>query len=322
MSRLKNLREISVNIKKLNNKGRFIKPCPGTPNYVCCGYQIIDFAHGCSLGCTYCILNYYFKNEPVTIFKNRKKLFDELEEFLEKREGITRFGTGEFTDSLLLEQALPLYNELIPYISNNNKAVLELKTKTANIEGILKIKEHRNTILSWSVNSIYVAQKEERYAPGIDTRIDAAFRVQESGYKLAFHFDPIIIHENWEAEYRKTIDLIFKKVHPENIVYISMGTLRFIPEMKHLMEKMDTGYRGGELIKGSDNKMRYFRPLRTLVYQKIKTYLKNYVDENVIYMCMENPTVWEDIFNISHMTSKKLITRLDNACLNKFDIIS
>ncbi|GAJ22816.1 unnamed protein product, partial [marine sediment metagenome] len=104
------------------------------------------------------------------------------------------------------------------------------------IEGILKIKEHQNTILSWSVNSIYAAQKEERYAPKIDARIDAAFRVQESGYKLAFHFDPIIIHENWETEYRKTIDLIFKKVNPENIVYISMGTLRFIPEMKHLME--------------------------------------------------------------------------------------
>ncbi|UCG21130.1 MAG: DNA photolyase, partial [Deltaproteobacteria bacterium] len=32
-------------------KGRFVKACPGTRAYNCCGYQILNFGNQCSLGC-------------------------------------------------------------------------------------------------------------------------------------------------------------------------------------------------------------------------------------------------------------------------------
>jgi spore photoproduct lyase len=308
-------------IREAENKGRFIKPCPGTPRYLCCGYKIIDFAHGCNLGCSYCILDNYLGNEPPTIYKNTDKLFSELEPYLDKQGGITRFGTGEFTDSLLSEQALPFYSALIPMFSYSNNAVLELKTKTTNIKGLIKIRDHDNTIVSWSLNSHYTARRDEKKAPCIEDRIKAAYMAQEAGFKLAFHFDPIIIHNSWEDEYKKTIDLIFENIHTENIVYISMGTLRFLPEMKNVMRKISIGNKEWEFIKGLDNKLRYFRPIRTAVYQKIKSYLQHFVKEDIIYMCMENPTVWEDVFEINQMTTEKLTYRLDKACFNKFDLI-
>jgi len=307
-------------IRETENKGRFIKPCPGTPRYVCCGYKIIDFAHGCNLGCSYCILSNYFGNEPPTIYKNTDKLFSELESYLDKNTGITRFGTGEFTDSLLSYQAQPLYDVLVPMFSRNKNAVLELKTKTTNINGLIKIKDHDNTIVSWSLNSRYTARRDEKKAPCIEDRINAAYRAQEAGFKLAFHFDPIIIHEFWEEGYKKTIDLIFKKIHSENIVYISMGALRFLPEMRNVMREINMGNNEWEFIKGLDNKIRYFRPIRTDVYKRIKSHLNNFVEEDILYMCMENPTVWEDVFKIRQMTTEKLIDRLDKACFNKFDL--
>ena len=302
------------------NKGKFIKPCPGTPRYLCCGYKIIDFAHGCNLGCSYCILNFYFGNKPPAIYNNTDKLLFELEEFLKTRKGISRLGTGEFTDSLLTEQAIGLYNEIIPMFSRGRNAVIELKTKTTNIAGLLKIKERDNTIISWSLNSHYIASKHEKKAPRLEKRISAAYRVQEAGFKLAFHFDPIVTHEYWEDGYRRTVDLMFEKIRPENVVYISMGTLRFLPEMKHTLYKVIRGSNEWEFIKGLDGKLRYFRPLRTFAYKKIKSYLKNYVSEGILYMCMENSTVWEDVFGIKNMTSKKLADRLDKACLDKFDL--
>ncbi len=305
-------------IKQIDKKGKFIRPCPGTPRHVCCGYQIIDFARGCNLGCNYCILNYYSNYDTLTVFQNKEKLYTELHAFLRKKNRLTRFGTGEFTDSLLFEKAFPLYDELIPYISKEKKAVLEIKTKTVNIERLLKIRLHNNIIVSWSVNSAFIARNEEKRAPDIDARIDAAYKVQESGYKLAFHFDPIIIYEGWEDVYKQTIDMIFKKIIPENIVYISMGTLRFIPKMAGFLDNMTTDCRRGEFIKGIDNKMRYFRPLRTKVYKTIKSHLQNYVGESILYMCMESSTVWEDVFGITSMDSKQLIQRLDNACMNIF----
>ncbi|MBW2342645.1 MAG: radical SAM protein, partial [Deltaproteobacteria bacterium] len=36
-------------------KGEFLKPCPGTREYICCGYQILNVATNCPLDCSYCI---------------------------------------------------------------------------------------------------------------------------------------------------------------------------------------------------------------------------------------------------------------------------
>ena len=74
-------------IKKIDNKGKFIKSCPGTPKHVCCGYQIIDFAHGCTLGCTYCALNYYDNFDTPFVYQNLDKLYRELDDFI-KREKV------------------------------------------------------------------------------------------------------------------------------------------------------------------------------------------------------------------------------------------
>jgi spore photoproduct lyase len=297
--------------------GRFIKPCPGTPKHTCCGYWIIDFAHGCPLECSYCILNHYFGRGNITLYRNTDRIYEEIEEFLKARVGITRFGTGEFTDSLVFENEHPLYHELVPFIAKRRDAILEIKTKTTSIEQLLKIKERDNVIVSWSLNSEKIARSEEKRAPGIKSRISAAQRAQDGGYNLAFHFDPIIIYKGWEDDYRKTVDLLFEKIDPEQVVYISMGTLRFPPEM---MRNMSAEIRAGEFIQGMDKKLRYFRPLRTGAYRKIKEYLMPYVSEDILYLCMESQVVWEDVFNIK-MDSEGLKRRLDKACFDKFKLL-
>jgi spore photoproduct lyase len=295
------------------NRGRFIKPCPGTPCHVCCGYQIIDFAHGCNLGCSYCVLTNYYRREKPVLFSNRDRLFDELELFLEEKQGIVRLGTGEFTDSLLFEEEAPLYPKLVPIFSARKDAVLEIKTKTTRIKSLLDIPEHENTIVAWSLNSPYIAAHEERGVPSIERRIEAATEVQAAGYRLAFHFDPIVVHDRWEDGYKKTIDLLSQRIDPEGVVYISMGALRFPSKMRVSIPGLATG----ELIPGSDRKLRYFRPLRTRVYIGMKEYLTRWADEGILYLCMESPTVWEDVFGV-RMTSEKLKERLDRACLDKF----
>lgn len=300
------------------NRGRFIKPCPGTPRYVCCGYRIINFAQGCTLGCTYCILDAYFSGEAPVVFENRNDLLAELDDVLAAETGILRLGTGEFTDSLLFEKSYPLYRQLIPRIAASSHAILEIKTKTTQVDSLLDIQEKDHVIVAWSLNSNDVARREERNAPDIDARIQAAKRVEDCGYKLAFHFDPIVHYAGWKDGYRETVDRLFRAIDPRSIVYISMGTLRFMPQMAQIMEAHGAQYLDGDFVRGDDNKMRYFRPLRTKMYRTVLADLTVYVPQYKVYLCMENPDVWKDVFGLESMNSAKLAERLDLACMRAF----
>jgi spore photoproduct lyase len=307
-----------VKIRLGDRKGSYIRQCPGTPFHVCCGYRIIDIAHGCHLGCTYCILKHYFKGGETVVFRDWQKLFEELERFFERRVGLVRFGTGEFTDSLAYDQFGSLYRKLIPFFSRREDAVLELKTKTANVGSLLEIEEHAHVIVAWSLNSEYISLSEERKAPGLAQRLEAARRVQDSGYALAFHFDPIVLHDGWRDDYRRTVDALFRMIRPESIAYISLGALRFPPEMRDTMIREGAGLLTGEFIKGRDNKLRYFRPLRVEAYRLLASFLGGHVSRDILYLCMESPTVWEDVFCIGGMSTEKLSARLDEACRKIF----
>ena len=323
------------------NRGRFLKPCPGTPRHVCCGYHVIHFAQGCTLGCTYCILNKYFDLDRPVLFTNTADLFAELERAIHGSPvdcttddgypggcspdcgvpgtGIQRYGTGEFADSLLFEELLPLHAGLVRFFARQDRAVLEIKTKTTGSDGLLDAPEKDNVIMAWSLNSQPAALREEPGAPSPAERIVAARRAQDAGYRLAFHFDPLILHPGWEEAYPGIIDLLFSVVDPRRVVYISMGTVRFMPEMREQLHKNGAGFLcSGEFVRGEDNKMRYFRPLRTEMYRRIRRSLERHVDPDILYLCMERTEVWEDVFGEESMSSHRLARRLDAACLRLF----
>ena len=70
-----------------------------------------------------------------------------------KQMKVMRIGTGEFTDSLIWEEIYPFSGNLISKFADQSHAVLELKTKTTNIENLLALPHNRKTILAWSLNT-------------------------------------------------------------------------------------------------------------------------------------------------------------------------
>ena len=60
-------------------KGPFRRPCPGTRDYLCCGYQVLQVALNCPMDCSYCVLQGYVNTPAITIFVNLEDLLEELE---------------------------------------------------------------------------------------------------------------------------------------------------------------------------------------------------------------------------------------------------
>lgn len=283
----------------MNYKGRLFKPCPGTREYICCGYHIMNFGTGCPIGCTYCILQAYFNHPGLRVFANVDDMLKEFQKNLDQdKNRFFRVGTGEFTDSLILDPFTKLSDILVPFFAGQKRAILELKTKTTNIDRLLRMDPGGKTIVSWSLNSGYMAAHEEGTAPGIKKRLIAARKCEDAGYRLSFHFDPIAPHKGWKDDYARTIDMIFEKIKsPDSIAWISLGSFRFMPDLKSIMKKNHPHTRllYGEFIQGLDKKMRYFKETRIEVYSFIADRIRGYAPDPGLYMCMESEEVWRRV---------------------------
>ncbi|MFN2365595.1 MAG: radical SAM protein [Desulfurivibrionaceae bacterium] len=299
------------------NRGRFLKACPATREYRCCDYQVLNIGMNCPMECVYCILQAYLNNPWLSFFVNTEDMFAELaEDFAAEPDRPRRIGTGEFTDSLALDSLTGLSRELIAFFRNKERAVLELKTKTACIENLRDIDHNGRTIVAWSLNSPAIMEKEELKTASLDQRLAAAAECGAMGYRLAFHFDPIIHHPGWREGYRETIARLFAAVPPEKIVWISMGALRFLPALKNIATSRfpNSRFFYDEFVLGLDNKFRYFRTLRVEMYKFIYEELKRRAAaDTCIYLCMESDEIWREAFGFPSEEFGGLPTMLDRA---------
>lgn len=295
--------------------GEMLKPCPGTTNYICCGYQILHVGTNCPLDCSYCILQAYFNQPSLIIHSNLEEQFKSIFEFIDgHQDRIFRIGTGEFTDSLALDPITGWTNLLLPPFSKRKNTILELKTKTDHIQGLLSSPFRNQIIVSWSVNSSKIASKEEHRAPSIRKRLEAAKRCQDEGFVLGFHFDPLIEHHGWKDEYRKTVDMMDQMLDPKGIIWVSLGTLRFMPALKAIIRKRHpkSHILDGEFIPGLDGKMRYLKSIRIDMYAFMEEVLSQWYGDLGLYLCMESNEVWKKGLGRDMLSSEQLCHYLDD----------
>jgi spore photoproduct lyase len=294
-------------------RGPFLRLCPGTSKHICCLYYNLDVAAGCDLGCSYCILQGYLNSPLLTIYCNLEDLFGELERKLDSPK-FFRIGTGELTDSLTFDHITQQSPELVRYFAQKSNAIIELKSKNIHIENILGLDHNRRTVVSWSMNADEVVAREEQHAPSITARLKAAAAVQKAGYRLGFHFDPMIDHPGWQEHYRDIVHRIFSAIRPENIAWISLGALRYPPGMDDLIRERHPESRIvlGELLQGKDKKMRYFKPVRVEMFSSMYEWIRHYSKEVFIYLCMESDDVWKRSFGWSPGNSATLKRLLDS----------
>ncbi len=278
------------------NRGPFIKKCPGTKSYTCCGYQILHIGTYCTMDCAYCILQAYFHPPFLQYFVNQERLFKELDDIVSSRKPpFHRIGTGEFTDSLIWEPWTEPSRSLVPYFAQQDRVVLELKTKTSSVENLRGLEHNKKTIVAWSLNPPAIIRNEERGTASMRARLRAAAQCEAWGYPLAFHFDPLILYEGCEKDYEKLVRELFTSVSAQNIVWISLGSFRFMPSLKPIIRKRFPKSRiiYGEFIPGLDGKMRYFKPLRIELYRKMAAWIRALAPDVMLYFCMEDQEVWK-----------------------------
>ncbi len=299
-------------------KSEFLKWCPGTRNYICCGYQILNLINNCEINCSYCILQGYLNSPFIILYVNIEGLLVELEEKLARQpDKIFRIGTGELADSLSTDHLTNYSSQLVSFFADKKNAIIELKTKTTQIDKFVHLNHQGRTVVAWSLNTPKMISTEETSAPTLEERLTAAEQCQQAGFRLAFHFDPMIYYEDWEQDYQAVVKKIFEKIDPQKIIWISLGALRYPPHLDQIIRRNHSASKivYGELFPGKDGKLRYFKPLRVRMFSKMYQWIKELAPDVFVYLCMESSEVWQKSFGWTPKTSAGLKRLMDNLIL-------
>ncbi len=282
-------------------KGSWLKACPGTSSHVCCNLWIVNPGEGCPLDCTYCYLQSYLKRNPtLKLYTNTAELLEAIgERASQNPDRLYRVGTGELIDSLVWDDLTDFTREIVPFIGSLPNVILELKSKDDCVDNLVDLRDthNGNTVVSWSVNAREVSEKDEAATATLDERIAAAERVVAAGYRVGFHFDPLVFFDGWEEGYQEAVESIFSRIPSTAVAWVSVSSLRYQPDMQRIMMERfpDSSLPFGEQFQSKDSKLRYVQPIRFKMLRFVWEQLKSVREDMPVYMCMESSAAWRSI---------------------------
>jgi len=296
-----NYKDGKADIRAIPKKGNAMDTC-ATFNlkYLCCHVHVLKSVQNCPFECSYCFLQNYLTDGITKTVEDIDTLMNEVKgKTAAEPWRLFRIGTWELGDSLALEGKTGQAAQIVTEFSKLDNALLELKTKSDCVEPLLALDHNGKTVISWSLNTDHIIENEEHRTASLERRIAAMKSAADAGYLIGLHFDPMILHDGWETGYAQLVRKVFDSVSPDRIAWISIGSLRFNPEMKKKIENNypDSRITCSEMVLGNDAKMRYVKPLRVSMYRLLYGELMKYITkDNLVYLCMERWDVWDKIF--------------------------
>ncbi len=293
--------ESGKRILLLNNyKGQILKFCPArSPScYLCCNLHTINLMSNCVYNCVYCILQSCLSNPLMQVHCNLDEILEELDQHDKSLESPLRICTGEIADSLALDPILGQSAILVEFFARSRNLYLELKTKSDHVDHLLNLDSAGRTVVSFSINPESITRTVELQTASLESRFEAARRLLDHGYKVAFNLDPVLYFEGWQDEYGELIDQVKERFEPGEVLWVHVGLLRYISGLDGIARQRFKGSRvfDQEFVQGPDKKYRYPKPLRDEIYSFLYSKLESWDPTLPRYACVERPEHWKRHF--------------------------
>jgi spore photoproduct lyase len=289
-----------LNLIYINEKKKIFGFCPvRSDKTLCCNLRTLDLVIGCGFGCNYCAIKSTVKKNKIIFHKNLAELLDSIT--LSPNE-FYHIGTGQSSDALLWENTGGMLDWLVKFAKRNPNAFIELKTKSDKISYLLNNEIPKNIFPSFTLNPHKIIAAEEPYTASLNARLAAAKKCIKKGIKVAFHFHPIIHFNGWEVDYEKLVKRLLQNFEPEQVIFISLGTLHYAKAV--VKEIRFSGTRSSVLkmpfALNPEKKLTYPPEIKDKLFNHVYFCFKDWHGKVFFYLCMEEKSFSERLFNISY----------------------
>ncbi len=261
---------------------------------VCCNLYTIDAAQGCGFGCSYCSIQSFYSDGKVSV---DKKLAEKLNAIDLDPNKTYHIGSGQSSDSLLWGNKNGVLDAQLDFARNNSNIILELKTKSKNIRYFKTADTPHNLVVSWSISTPTIIANEEHLTATFDERIQSARAIADLGIGVAFHFHPMVHYQGWDKDYASVIKTLMENFTPEEIAFISFGTLTFTkPAIRSIREH---GHESKILQMPKEDavgKLSYPWDIKQSMFKLAWDSFSTWQDSVFFYLCMEDESLWTHVF--------------------------
>jgi len=277
--------------------------CPvASPKTRCCNLWTLDMVESCGFDCSYCSIQSFYNEDTITFNTNLKEKLLSLK--LDKNE-IYHIGTGQSSDSLMWGNRGGVLEALFEFAKKNPNVILELKTKSDNVKYLLENEYPSNIITTWSLNPQIIIEKEERLTSSLKERLNAAKKIQDIGRLVGFHFHPMIYYKNYQKEYGVIFKYLVENFDPKKVALVSLGTLTFIkPVIKKLRSRSFKSKILQMPLVDAAGKLSYPLEIKREMFKFAYNSLKEWHGKVFFYMCMEDHSLWREVFGYEYPTNE------------------
>lgn len=221
-------------------------------------FIIPNFARGCELGCSYCYVN---RNNgltnPLTLYTNRNEIWNAiLKHYNQLPSKVANqcdplrwtYDIGEATDCLS-PRVVDTTKWFIDKFLADTGAKPTFATKLSVGPKVLNPVLNKRARIRISLMPEKISKIVEVGTSNINARIDSILPLMSLGYEVHLNFSPVIVHEEWEKEYRLLMQSIVKKIGGiqmfAEVIFLTHhyglheSNLSWIPEAEELTWKPD-----------------------------------------------------------------------------------
>jgi spore photoproduct lyase len=167
-----------------------------------------------------------YSSANYVLFVNYEDFEKAIAEKIEENRGGGVYYSGYDCDSLALEPVSNFCSHFLPVFRRYPDAELEIRTKSTQVRCLLDTEVVSNCVIAMSFTTNEAAKQWEHKVPSIEKRLEALYKLQLAGWKVAIRLEPLILGAEGLAPYEALFSKIFSKLDIKRLHSVSSGLFR------------------------------------------------------------------------------------------------